>query len=258
MQYMKRNWGYLDGYKSSVGFEPEKIVIGLGNQDGVPHSLLTQIEYVDFSNINKEEQYRILTKTLGGKPEDLRKKGETLLNRMIDKYKELASCKKSQIEILGKKYKVDLELLKTKPKEFAKYKAAEAFSGTHSMFYFMDILGSNKVFDAHDLNSYENYRYRIPNNYLKTYIDNVIDGFGINMFDIYEKQFKAQGLDKKYPELFSKIIELKNILLDPNEINSKSIKKKLWLSVVIAGFILASTIKLLINKKDASNDAPLS
>ena len=61
----------------------------------------------------------------------------------------------------------------------------------------------------------KNYAYKIPINYKQAYQNAIQEGFGFNIMDSFERLFKLKGLDKTYPDLFSRIIKYKNILLEP-------------------------------------------
>ena len=140
------------------------------------------------------------------------------------------------------------------PVEFSKYKATEAFNAPNTMLYFMDIFGTKKVFDAHSLNGSKNYRHRIPTNYTQEYINSAIEGFGINMFDIYGKLFIKNGLNKTQPELFKKIQKYKEILLSTKELPLYRQKTPLIISGITLGVgILALVLKQIItSKKEAT------
>ncbi len=235
MQYMGHDWGHLSAFINHQLFSPEFLISGLGNQDVLPLRKFAALEAINFETLSKSEIIKLLNKTFGGDINIL-KSDTNLYNEHISKYKELYNKKLAQAEILSSKYNIPLETLLTNPSEFAKAKAAESFAGQNTMFYFMDVLGSNKVFDSHDLNWYENYRYRIPADYMERYNQALNNGFGINIFDIYERRFKYLGLDKKYPEIFKEIQKYKDIIIS-NEPKKNPIKK--YLAIASCGAFLA-------------------
>ncbi len=254
MQYMDHDWGYLDGFASSQNFSKKYLIAGLGNQDVVPLKNFANIQNVDFSKLTKDESIKIISETFGGDIEIL-KTDNKKYDLFLDKYKTLWKKKKAQADILSKKYNIPLETLLNNPAEFAKVKAAEAFAGENSMFYFMDVLGRNKVFDAQELNGYENYRYRITNNYMSEYTNAVSKGFGINMFDIYEKRFRALGLDKHYPKLFKKIQKYKEIIKAPEPAKNR-VNKYIAIAgcaILAAGLVISYTLMLQNKNQPASN-----
>ena len=257
MQYMNEDWGHLAAFKNLFLTNDNTLIMGLGNQDGVPHRNIATMQPVELNKLKEEELLELLVNTFGGDIESLKKKPE-YKQQLINKYNRLISLKSTQAEFLAIKYHTTAKDLLDNPKEFAKFKAVEAFNSKNNMLYFMDMFGSNKVFDAHSLNGNKNYRYRIPQNYLKQYVDSVIEGFGINMFEIYEKLLKEKGLDSTYPELFQKVQNFKNILLAPEEI---PIYKKT--SVIVAGSTIGLGIILLglkfltTNKKETTNNNSL-
>ena len=247
MQYMSHDWGYTAGFVNYQNFAKESLIAGLGNQDVLPLKNFANIKNIDFSKLSKDESINILSQTFGGDINIL-KSDENSYKFHIEKYIDLWNKKKIQAEILSKKYNIPYETLLNNPSEFARAKAAESFAGKNSMFYFMDVLGRTNVFDAQDLNGYENYRYRIGANYIEEYTQAVSKGFGINMFDIYEKRFVSLGLDTRYPELFKKIQKFKQIIMEP-EPQKSNIKKYLAIGcgiILFAGLCIAG---IVYNKK---------
>ena len=254
MQYMDSTWGYTEGFERGQKFAPETVIGGLGNQDVLPLKRFVQFKDTDISKLSKEESINLLWETFGGDKNQLYK--EKNYNFYVDRYKEICIKRKAQIEILSKKYNIPAETLYSIPAELAKAKAAEAFAGKNTMFYFMDVLGRAQVFDADRLNSYENYRYRITLNYMDEYTKALADGFGINMFDIYEKRFKQTGLDKKYPKIFKQIQKFKEIIMEPEVQKKSPVKKYVLIAggvLLIAGLGIAAFIS---NKKQPVKNKP--
>lgn len=253
MQYMKVDWGHLAAYKECFDANDNTFVIGLGNQDAVPQRNIANLKKIDFQNTPEEEISKILVETFGGDIETLKSKPK-VKNDLIKKYKTLLEHKEVQINLLAKKYHVTAEDLSKIPQLFAKYKAAEAFNSPNTMLYFMDLFGAKEVFDAHALNGNKNYRHRIPVNYMEKYINSAIEGFGINMFDIYEKLFIKNGLNTKHPELFRKIQQYKEILLDTKEIPIYKQRTPILIASSSVGLVVTSLIlKNLLTKREATN-----
>ncbi len=105
---------------------------------------------------------------------------------------------------LSNNMKIDEALLRKKPIEFSKAKFGEIFSAKHQMYFFNDILGSERIFDSHDGVSTD-YRVRIPENFEEAYHSAIQKGWGLNPMDALKKAFVAKELDKKQPELFQKV-----------------------------------------------------
>ncbi len=250
MQYMDKSWGYLDSFIRNQRFSPEYLVAGLGNHDVLPVRQFAGIKEVDFSKLNREETIKLLSETFGGDIKKLDKPDN--YNYYLNLYRTLTEKKRVQAQILSSKYNIPVDTLLTNPAEFVKAKAAEAFCGKNTMFYFMDVLGRSKTFDAGELNGYENYRYRITPDYMEEYTKAVSEGFGINMFDIYEKRFKALGLDIKYPKLYKQIQKYKQIIQSPEPAAKKASKYLaiIGLPLLITGI---AALGIIYNKKQPAN-----
>ncbi len=246
MQYMSRQWGHTPAFVNFFDFPKESLLVGLGNQDVLPIKVFAEIKELDFSKVEPDEKYKILSDTFGCDINRLKSSFE-LSENLTRRYHDLYSLKMVQAEILSEKYNIPIEELINSPTEFAKVKAAEAFVSPNSMFYYMDVLGRSDILDSQDFNGIKNYRYRISSDYLKEYNNAVSKGFGVNMFDIYEKRFKVLGLDKKYPELFSKIQKYNKIIQEP-EINAIA-KNNKFKVMICSGALLCLTALILFMRK---------
>ena len=72
------------------------------------------------------------------------------------------------------------------------------------------------------------------------------NGTAINMFDIYAKRFCALGLDKSQPELYAKIVEYRNILLESKEV--KPLNKRILFGIVAGMVVLGAGLFALLGK----------
>ncbi len=254
MQYMSRQWGHTAAFINFFDFPKESLLVGLGNQDVLPLKVFAELKNIDFLNVEPNIKYKILSETFGCDVNKLIENTDISEN-LVKRYNELYSLKLVQAEILSEKYKIPLETLINNPAEFAKVKATEAFVSPNSMFYYMDVLGRKDILDSQDFNGSKNYRYRINCEYKKEYNRAVSKGYGINMFDIYERRFKALGLDKQYPDLFNKIQKYNKIIQEP-EINSIT-KNNKYKCILYAGTILCLTslIFLIIKHKNKNKSS---
>ena len=122
----------------------------------------------------------------------------------------------------------------------------------------MDVFGREDRFDMQNLNlvndpsrnlsAHRNYARKIPADYKTAYHNAVEEGFGFNIMDSLAKVFKAKDLDKIHPDLFSKIIKYRDILMEKSApiqeiITSSDIKnstKTKVLPIILGSVILAS------------------
>ncbi len=139
--------------------------------------------------------------------------------------------KSNHLKPLSEFLKISQEKLND-PKEFAKAKFAELFTGAKNhMFFYMDVLGRKERFDCQEGNTSKNYRYKITDSFEKNYHEALQDGHGFNLMDALGKAFKAKRLDEKHPELYKKIIDFSNILSEKGaktekEANETVVSKK--------------------------------
>ncbi len=115
-----------------------------------------------------------------------------------------------QAKVLSSILKIDKNKL-ADLKEFIKAKFAEPMAVKNTMIMFTNALGINKSFGANK-NFSDNYKIKIPENFEEFYHKALQSGEGFNPMDALEKQFIAQGLDKKEKALFEKIVKFRKIL----------------------------------------------
>ncbi|MBQ8669415.1 hypothetical protein IJ472_06520 [bacterium] len=164
------------------------------------------------------------------------------------------------------------------PIEFAKAKWAEPMMARHNEMFYMDVLGREERFDMQNLNcvndparnlsAHRNYAYKIPADYKAAYHAAVEEGYGFNIMDSLAKIFKVKNLDETHPELFTKIVNFRDILLEksaeiieeittPQEI--KTISKKSKTPWIIAGAVALTGVgtALGIRHSKTSKDSNL-
>ena len=146
------------------------------------------------------------------------------------------------------------------PADFVKFKFAEPLAGKNQMLFYMDAFGRAERFDSQSLNTWKNYRYRIPEWYEKSYLNAVEQGFGYNPMDGYAKVFEMKGYntDGAKRPLYLKIIKFRDILLEKTDNTLKNFKnrstdisKNRWLNIsaVIIAFGLIATVISKVNKE---------
>ena len=151
-----------------------------------------------------------------------------------------------QAEILGKILKKSKLSLRNFG-EFLNAKFAEPLSGVNNMIFFMPAMGMKGQYkDNADL--VKNYTAKIPADYEDYYIRAVGKNEAYNPMYCLEQQFKAQGLDKKNPELYEKIIKYKEILQDKNSHNKNYFIAAV--AVLVLGVI--GEIYLLLSQKNSN------
>ena len=184
--YMKNGWGSNEAYKER-GFNPEYSVVGVGNHDHQP-----------------------LVEIANDIPYPYKDKGQI-------KY---LHPKADSIEPLAKLFNLDKNFVNI-PEEYAKAKMAEAMTGKNTMQFFMDTFGYKVRFDKHSFNCdetpNENYCHKILYDFKKQYHDAVENGFGANKMDSLEKIFKARGLDKEHPVIYSLIVKYRDFLYEKTD-----------------------------------------
>lgn len=130
-------------------------------------------------------------------------------------FKELLGVK-GQISALSKIFNIPIEKLNNE-REFVQAKLAEPMRSKHNMIFFTEALNIADRYKD-NLNRAEDYRVKISKNYQDEYFKTLEKGEGFNIMDALEKNFVAEGLDKKEPELYKKIQKYNKILksLDKN------------------------------------------
>ncbi len=152
--------------------------------------------------------------------------------------------KEEQIKTLSKILKIPQEKLRNK-KEFIKAKFAEPMRAKNNMLYFISALGLDSLFQNNN-DKKLNYTAKIPESYQEKYFEALSNGEGFNPMDALEKQFIAQGLDKKEPDLFKKILKYKKILQSKE--NNTSWKKILPI-IIISSVLLFGLYKYFVLSK---------
>ena len=133
--------------------------------------------------------------------------------------------------------------------EFIKAKFAEPMRSKHNMVFFTDALGLEGMYKESGIPT-NDYRIKVPKNYQDKYFKSLEKGKGFNVMDALEKAFIAEGLDKKEPELYEKIVKYRKILQEPEKgLNRR--EKILYSSLAVLGIALVALIlsKVLVNKK---------
>ena len=138
-----------------------------------------------------------------------------------------------QAEALGKILNLPAEKL-TKKSEFIKAKFAEPMRAKNNMVFFLSALGFDNKFQNLE-NPILDWTAKIPENYEEVYMKALNKGTAYNPMDALEKQFKAQGLDKKEPELFKKIVKYRKIL---EEKEGAAPWKKIAIGAACIGLVL--------------------
>ncbi len=212
-------WGSNDAFIKR-GWDPDYFVVGVGNHDPQP---LRQIAH-DMLDTSMNPPY---------------------------------SHKQDAIPPLASILKLDPKDLQD-PVEFAKAKWAEPMMAKHNEMFYMDVFGREDRFDMQNLNlvndpsrnlsAHRNYARKIPADYKTAYHNAVEEGFGFNIMDSLAKVFKVKDLDKTHPDLFSKIIKYRDILMEKSApiqeiITSSNVKrssKTKTAPIVFGSIILAS------------------
>lgn len=155
-----------------------------------------------------------------------------------------AEKRSEQIEVLSKILKLPKEKINT-IQGFIQAKFAEPMRSKHNMFFFTDALNILERYKE-QFNKPDNYRVKIPKNYQENYFKALQNGEGFNMMDALEKAFKADGLDKKEPELYKKIVKYKEILQAPE--GHSGLSKTIIGGIVVGVCVLLGGIYILYNK----------
>lgn len=151
--------------------------------------------------------------------------------------------KASQVKELSNILKIEPSVLQNGD-EFIRAKNAEPLLAKNHFMFFTEFFGMRGKFNSHDNNGAENFRLKMPANPEQAYYDAVKEGRAFNLMDGLEKAFVAKGFDKKYPDLFTKIVEFKEKLygIRPSDKTAES----------------AASTSSVIGEKPAIESAPLT
>ena len=136
-----------------------------------------------------------------------------------------------------------------KTTEFIKAKFAETMRAKNTMLFFLPALGINTKYQ-HNKNKTLDWTAKVPENYEDIYIKSLSEGNGFNPMDALEKQFKAQGLDKKEPKLYKKIVKYKKIL---EKKENTALYTKIIIGAVSVGIVLLGLYKYMDYKNHSSS-----
>lgn len=145
-------------------------------------------------------------------------------------FKELLGVE-GQISALSKIFNIPTERLNNE-REFIQAKLAEPMRSKHNMIFFTEALNIADRYKD-NLNRAEDYRVKISKNYQDEYFKSLEKGEGFNIMDTLEKNFVAEGLDKKEPELYKKIQKYNKILKSSDK-NNKFAK----VAIIASGVVL--------------------
>ncbi len=173
--YMNNNWGSNDAFSNQFKWDRDTFSIGPGNHD---HQPLKQIAkgIPDYAANNQNH-------------------------------------KPDSIEALSRILKISPKDLDD-PATYSKAKFAEIMSAKNIHYFFMDVLGKEERYNEHNPTSKTNFRRRVSTDYKTVYQNSLHEGFGFNIMDALEKVFKAKGYDKSNPDLYSKIVKFRDILVE--------------------------------------------
>ena len=166
-------------------------IIGTNNHDGVPLRLLAENDFDD--------------------------NGINVTN--------LAQIRKDNISALNKSLNLPIKWLQN-PKNFIKAKFAELFQAKNHFLFFNDVIGNNKRMDSENTDP-DNYRFRLDKDYEAQYHSALQNGYGFNLAQSLAIAMKAQNLDKKYPNLYSKIENFAQILYSKGPKTKQEAQKQL-------------------------------
>ena len=123
--------------------------------------------------------------------------------------------REAQAEVLSTLLKIPKEKL-SDLKSFIKAKFAEPMRARNNFIFFVDALNLDGRYKD-NTDRTKDYRLKIRSDYQDIYFKALENGEGYNPMDALEKVFKAEGLDKKEPELYKKIVKYKKILEEPQK-----------------------------------------
>lgn len=115
-----------------------------------------------------------------------------------------------QTEVLSQILKISKEKLNN-IQGFIQAKFAEPMRSKHNMFFFTEALNISDRYKD-NVNAEKDYRVKITPDYQEKYFKSLEKGEGLNIMDALEKAFISEGLDKKEPDLFKKIVKYRKIL----------------------------------------------
>ena len=101
-------------------------------------------------------------------------------------------------------------------RDFIKAKFAEPMRARNNFIFFMDGLDIDGIYKDNSDRT-KDYKIKIRPDYQDAYFKALENGYGYNPMDALEKAFIADGLDKKEPELFKKIVKYRKILEKPQK-----------------------------------------
>lgn len=140
-------------------------------------------------------------------------------------------------------------------KEFIKAKFAEPMRAKNNMIFFLDALNLDGMYKDNP-NPQKDYRTKIPVNYQDKYFESLAQGEGYNPMDALEKAFRAEGLDKKEPELYKKIVKYRRILEQPCDTVLKSRIIKGVAAAIAVCLVTFAAVKYHTNKKEPAVSQP--
>lgn len=153
------------------------------------------------------------------------------------------SKRKEQVEVLSQILKIPKEKLNNFS-SFMQAKFAEPMRSKHNMMFFTEALNLTEKYKGMGMG--EDYCIKIPKNYQNLYFKSLEAGEGFNVMDALEKAFVAEGLDRKEPDLYKKIVKYRKIL----QAKEKGRSKLYGLSAtILAGLILV--FSFIFHKKRA-------
>ena len=158
------------------------------------------------------------------------------------------NSRKQQAETLSKILKIPLEKLDNL-NDFIKAKFAEPMRAKNNMIFFSDALNLEGRYKDNP-NSQNDYRLKIPDDYQNKYFKSLTRGEGYNPMDALEKSFRANGLDKKEPELYKKIVKYRKILEKPDNSRMKSKLTKVFLGILTVCFAAREVIRYHSGRKE--------
>ena len=150
-----------------------------------------------------------------------------------------------QIDALSKILKIPKEEINSL-QGFIQARFAEPMRSKNNMFFFTEALN---IQDRYKDNPYSSndYRIKISKNYKKDYFRALENGEGFNIMDAMQKAFVAEGLDKKEPELYKKILKYQKILKSPQH-KQRFLKFFVFGAILKWGAVLAIAL-IFKNKK---------
>lgn len=224
-------WGYNDAFSKRLG--KDTVVMGPGNHDPLPLRQLAELK----DPMGKEN---------------------------MDHWKFV---KEKQIPILADILKLDAKKLASDPVEFVKAKFADTVAAKNNMVFYIDVFGKNTRFNSQFNTKTTDYRYKISDKFESDYHKSLQEGYGFNIMDSFEKNFKAKGYDKTHNELYNSIVKFRDILTEKGVLTEKEANETIKLSksgktkwkytnFIIAGAVVITTLMgaaLLWNTKESES-----